>query len=373
MAIDQDLFFSSSPTPCFQKRQVDPDTTRHSLTTPNCGKKRTPCSVLFRSTAARSHEEKVAATFQEAAQQMRNPNINPSFASPNNIQPRMPLSQLRTKPFGGADRVVTQKSGKLSTAANLSIASDDITYPELNMKETPSSSPTVPSLSSDENANHTMPTNPSLAQTSPRKAREIDFWLDSVTLQHRNSMSLQGEGHRRTALPLCVSHIASSSPKLISALTNMPSERLTAKPRTSSNKENRPPQIPYHPQPSLLSLQRKSLLPPSPNHHRDRISMSLFHQSPPSKPRPLDQSNHFEPPGPTSRKESPPLRDDDDNTTGTGTVAEVHDLAPEVELYRKGRGPRRRDRCASYWDQDLFQQSSQPDKATAAKGGGREC
>lgn len=33
-------------------------------------------------------------------------------------------------------------------------------------------------------------------------------------------------------------------------------------------------------------------------------------------------------------------------------------LSPDVERHRKGRGPKR-ERCLSYWDQDILQPSSQ--------------
>ena len=45
--------------------------------------------------------------------------------------------------------------------------------------------------------------------------------------------------------------------------------------------------------------------------------------------------------------------DDERDGDRGGEEVEMVQLSPDVQCYRKGRGPRR-DRCGSYWDRDVI-------------------
>ncbi|KAG7007680.1 hypothetical protein G7Y79_00008g023180 [Physcia stellaris] len=276
-----------------------------------------------------------------------------------------------------------------------------VSYPSLDGWAAPSSLPrtaTYDSLDEECHSTHGVPLILPVHQThstsSPKSS--VHAWLDSVPASSTTEPSSPHDSNPQSKSPIP----KSSTPPTI--LTSSP-KRLPLKPQTpspnSSNKENHTPKTPsspsyspsYSPTPVLqtthylsANLARfgvslpsapgpKSPTPdpstpsppsnqrsraPSPSPHRVR---SGYLSQPPKRQRARTVSNSDGGRAIPILESRPTFTIYEDEHGGEDTVR----LSPGVETYRKGKGTKR-ERCVSYWDEDIL------GRGTAASDGGEE-
>ena len=104
--------------------------------------------------------------------------------------------------------------------------------------------------------------------------------------------------------------------------------------------------------PITPSVSRRTLWRPPPGHSTDPPKRKVLRQSPDKNRSPANAGQQFV------------IYDD-------GTFDQLAELSPCVEQHRKGRGPKR-ERCVSYWDEDIFPKLSDARQETVREDGGRQ-
>ncbi|CAF9933219.1 hypothetical protein IMSHALPRED_009095 [Imshaugia aleurites] len=253
----------------------------------------------------------------------------------------------------------------------------NVKYPMLGNWPSLQSSSNASSLSSDSDDLHsthgvpfTLPFSHSGAQEAARS--DIDSWLNGIV--EATSISTSGspkQCYGTKGLPVNDASFSQSiephisSPVRPQATPPKLRQDLQSPPKASSDKENIGPTNSSSPTPSptqYLQIRppirfRQTSTQPTLQHQHSKappLAHSLTPQShltltPKHKRARVDAAcgaNKV----PTARR---------DFTIHEDRVAEaLAQLSPEVERHRKGRGPKR-ERCISYWDDDILQSSSQ--------------
>ncbi|KAL8664473.1 MAG: hypothetical protein Q9202_003023 [Teloschistes flavicans] len=299
---------------------------------PNSSKKRTGPN-LSRSTPASSHHNSISAIFHEAGKVLQAPSTSPTISAEARKLP-MPLSKLGeprrrlVAPNPQAD-MCTESIGRASpvpVADNLTNAppqSDGVLYPDLShLEPSPSPSRKIAGLSRGTPEDESCSTVP-----------KVDNWLNDV-FQGRHSEVV---------------------------------EHLEPLPNPTRRKSISPSRIPIASPRSLRTdgispiSTRTSLLGPGslPPHPITRLGF-------PTGPlkRGLPAPSPYEARSPGKGNQEFDIYEDE-------VSDDLAELSPGVERHRKDNRPRR-DRCASYWDEDILKENAEVPGDKRKENGARQ-
>lgn len=243
-----------------------------------------------------------------------------------------------------------------------------VTYPTLKKPDEyhPLSRPLSPTLDNlDCHSSHGVPLVIPIANLEQEDAHgsEIDSWLNVVL-----EASFDEVPHRRKSPPPLPPRPSTLSPYKPNSPFKYPILRTVS--HTSNNKENLLPQ-PLSPS-RIPSPSRSPLNVPSPN-------------QPPRITTPTPTRRFLHPLTPTNLLTQPPKRRKQIANTPPlppriqreefdiyDEVCEgLKSLTPDVERYRRGRGPKR-ERCSSYWDEDILARADVGNEEWEEEKGGRK-
>lgn len=383
---------------------------------PNCGRKRMANPALMRTTPTSSHGTKMASIFRDAADSMEGFETPSRNSTSHDQKFRMPISHARTTPFGyknsryvgnsdaenspgigfsprssretpisphttykpglayplpvrktpiktglGSHEVQHPKHKRqLSppTMSDLDIGPTKIQYPQLTKANPRMARSSTSSLVSDCHSSHGVPLVIPLLDKSEKKMDSIDTWLTEVVSPLTSSLSNHiSQGHditperkkRTNVYPTLPPQPLSAHPTRVPGPFSKTTKPIKPLAPFSNNKENAPPSQSTRDSPSHSSALMRS--PASVKLSPTRLYSALS----PSPLSPLNQpprrmtkalvSPHAAFAVPSAPTAPFTIHEDD-------CGSDIPPLSPNVELHRKGRSPRR-ERCASYWDDDL--------------------
>ncbi|KAL9576583.1 MAG: hypothetical protein Q9212_006978 [Teloschistes hypoglaucus] len=293
-----------------------PSSSGHPLTPPrplpNSGKKRTGPN-LSRCTPASSHHNSMSAIFHKAGQVLQAPST-PSPMSAKTRKLRMPLSKSgemrRTwiAPHAMADMCTERvKSGSPAIADNVVTELpqlNGVLYPDLShLGSSPSPSRKDISLSRGTSEGESCSAIPKIANwLKNANCEAVEHINPRPNPTGRNSVS-------PSRIPIASPHSLRSPRK---------------SPKTTRTSLHTPRRLPHPLTPHRLSIN-------------------------PSK-RNLPTLSPHKPASPEKRNQHFDIYEDNESSD------DLAELSPRVEQYRKGHRPRR-DRCASYWDEDILKEN----------------
>ncbi|KAL8776548.1 MAG: hypothetical protein Q9194_003076 [Teloschistes cf. exilis] len=287
--------------------EQSPSPPEHPLTPhrplPNSSKKRTGPN-LSRCTPASSHHNSMSAIFQKAGKALQAPSTSPALSAKARKR-RMPLSRS-----GETRGTLVAPNANEDTCCKEPL--DGVLYPDLSHLE-PSPLPSQKSISQSKET--------SKGEYCSAIAKMAN-WLKNVN----------HEG---------VEHI-NSPPNPTGRKSVSPSRIPVASPRS------------LRPSGNSLKTTRPSLLTPRRRPHP--LTRNNFLSDPPKRrlPTPSPHKPH-----------SPAKRNQDFEIYEDSSSDDLAELSPVVEQHRKSNRPRR-DRCASYWDEDILKENVE---AAGDKGG----
>ena len=381
----------------------------------NCAKKRRQLPDLSRSSASPSHGERMSTIFRDASANLQDTRSPLSKQTANTRKSRLPLSQARSKRFGSTsqeDTIPLPKSEALShspalprhgtsspplwagNASNRSrqkgkerepISSgfksssfrysrppetpEEVRCPEVEHWRLPqSSSNNEPSPAVALGLFHSRPILPMLPASSPDavEARtELENWLsdihgspdgsDSSKVQQRDVLLKSGPLEETlNSSNISIKEMRTQSDK---ATANGPKDRLRTPSQATSEKENISP---AGSTPSRSRLCSPDLISTLSNPCTPDIDVTIQPPSTLHSAHPLTPQSHLS--IPSRRKKvrtaagtnlNPPKSSKDFTIHSDQVTDALAQLSPDVELRRKGRGGKR-DRCISYWDEDIL-------------------
>lgn len=278
------------------------------------------------------------------------------------------LLPIKTKPIkhGSASNELQrhghkrQVSPPTTSMSNLDVGPSGIQYPHLTKTNPRVARSSTSSLASDCHSSHGVPLVIPLPDRSEEKMNSINTWLTEVVPPWTSSLSknitegyrVQSERKKRTNVyPNLPPNSFSVQPLRVQSPSSKPMKPI--KPLSFSNKENAPPSqslpssclSPSHPS-ALMQSSTSVKLSPS-ELYSTALSPSPLSplKYPPRRMKKAPAFNHAASKVPSAPSTPFTIHEDDRGL-------EIKPLSPNVELFRKGRSPRR-ERCASYWDDDL--------------------
>ncbi len=321
------------------------------------------------------------------------PKINPSISATAPVSANttydpalpypLPVKRLPPKNVSGINEVQETKHRLRPLPPAMSHLDRDtvrIQYPPWRKPQPREAQSSASSFVSDCHSSHGVPLVIPVPEQGYERREEIDTWLTQVVTPLTSGLSevvsrepdFTPEPRKRTNLNSTMppGPLALQAAR-IRGLLSKETKPIEPLPRLSNNKENAPPN-PYARSKSrpLLPLSSPLILSPAsvkkspPRLHSTALSPSPRSplNLPPRRMTKTVTSNH--PAFAVPSAPSTPFRIHEDDCA----AETMPPLSPNVELHRKGRSPKK-ERCASYWDDDLWIGiGDEPDGAFGSEG-----